>query len=285
MKNRKQNFLRQKLLSKYRLVILKEESYEEKFSYGLSGLNVFLLTAFLAILIIGLTASLIAFTSLKEYIPGYDSTELRAKALKNFERVDSLTQAIYTNQEFINSIGGVITGELQKKEVTTGQKEPSELFDDRALKTNKEDSILRKIVEKEDRFNALDPITKKVDFVLFSPVIGKVTSGFDFGSKHFGIDVALPIKTPVKAVAGGTVVFAEWTVQTGFVVILKHTFGLISVYKHNDSGLIKQGDLIEPGQVIAFSGSTGELSSGPHLHFELWREGNPINPLDYINFE
>ncbi len=285
MKNRKQNFLLQKLLSKYRLVILKEESYEEKFSYGLSGLNVFLLTAFLAILIIGLTASLIAFTSLKEYIPGYDSTELRAKALKNFERVDSLTQAIYTNQEFINSIGGVITGELQKKEVTTGQKEPSELFDDRALKTNKEDSILRKIVEKEDRFNALDPITKKVDFVLFSPVIGKVTSGFDFGSKHFGIDVALPIKTPVKAVAGGTVVFAEWTVQTGFVVILKHTFGLISVYKHNDSGLIKQGDLIEPGQVIAFSGSTGELSSGPHLHFELWREGNPINPLDYINFE
>jgi len=285
MKNRKQNFLLQKLLSKYRLVILKEESYEEKFSYGLSGLNVFLLTTFLAILIIGLTASLIAFTSLKEYIPGYDSTELRAKALKNIERVDSLTQAIYTNQEFINSIGGVITGELQKKEVKSDQNEVNEFFDDRALKINKEDSILRKIVEKEDRFNALDPITKKVDFVLFSPVIGKVTSGFDFGSKHFGIDVALPLKTPVKAVAGGTVVFAEWTVQTGFVVILKHTFGLISVYKHNDSGLIKQGDLIEPGQVIAFSGSTGELTSGPHLHFELWREGNPINPLDYINFE
>ena len=285
MKNRKQNFLLQKLLSKYRLVILKEESYEEKFSYGLSGLNVFLLTTFLAILIIGLTASLIAFTSLKEYIPGYDSTELRAKALKNIERVDSLTQAIYTNQEFINSIGGVITGELQKKEVKSDQNEVNEFFEDRTLKINKEDSILRKIVEKEDRFNALDPITKKVDFVLFSPVIGKVTSGFDFGSKHFGIDVALPLKTPVKAVAGGTVVFAEWTVQTGFVVILKHTFGLISVYKHNDSGLIKQGDLIEPGQVIAFSGSTGELTSGPHLHFELWREGNPINPLDYINFE
>lgn len=285
MKNRNQNFLRQKLLSKYRLVILNEESYEEKFSYGLSGLNVFLLTAFLAILIIGLTASLIAFTSLKEYIPGYDSTLLRTKALKNIERVDSLTQVIYSNQEFINSIGGVITGEIKKREFKSDQNEVNQFLNDKALKTSKEDSILRKIVEKEDRFNALDPITKKVDFVLFSPVVGKVTSGFDFGSKHFGIDVALPLKTPIKAVAGGTVVFAEWTVQTGFVIILKHTFGLISIYKHIDSGLIKQGDLIEPGQVIAFSGNTGELTSGPHLHFELWREGNPINPLDYINFE
>ena len=285
MKNRNQNFLRQKLLSKYRLVILNEESYEEKFSYGLSGLNVFLLTAFLAILIIGLTASLIAFTSLKEYIPGYDSTLLRTKALKNIERVDSLTQVIYSNQEFINSIGGVITGEIKKREFKSDQNEVNQFLNDKALKTSKEDSILRKIVEKEDRFNALDPITKKVDFVLFSPVVGKVTSGFDFGSKHFGIDVALPLKTPIKAVAGGTVVFAEWTVQTGFVIILKHTFGLISIYKHIDSGLIKQGDVIEPGQVIAFSGNTGELTSGPHLHFELWREGNPINPLDYINFE
>ena len=285
MKSRKQNFLRQKLLSKYRLVILNEESYEEKFSYGLSGLNVFLLTTFLAILIIGLTASLIAFTSLKEYIPGYDSTLLRTKALKNIERVDSLTQVVYSNQEFINSIGGVITGEIQKKEVKYDQNEVNEFFNDKALKISKEDSVLRKIVEKEDKFNALDPITKKVDFVLFSPVVGKVTSGFDFGSKHFGIDVALPLKTPIKAVAGGTVVFAEWTVQTGFVIILKHTFGLISIYKHNDSGLIKQGDLIEPGQVIGFSGNTGELTTGPHLHFELWREGNPINPQDYINFE
>ena len=285
MKSRKQNFLRQKLLSKYRLVILNQESYEEKFSYGLSGLNIFLLTTFLAILIIGLTASLIAFTSLKEYIPGYDSTLLRTKALKNIERVDSLTQVIYANQEFINSIGGVITGEIQKKEVKSDQNEVNEFFIEKALKTSKEDSILRKIVEKEDKFNALDPITKKVDFVLFSPVVGKVTSGFDFGSKHFGIDVALPLKTPIKAVAGGTVVFAEWTVQTGFVIILKHTFGLISIYKHNDSGLIKQGDLIEPGQVIAFSGNTGELTTGPHLHFELWREGNPINTQDYINFE
>jgi len=241
--------------------------------------------SFLAVLIIGVTTSLIAFTSLKEYIPGYDSTELRTKAVKNLETLDSLTQVIYSNQGFINSIGGVITGETQKEEIIIEEIDVEKVFNNKNLKTNKEDSILRKIVEKEDKFNALDSGIKKVDFVLFSPVVGKVTSGFDFGTKHFGIDVALPLKTPVKAVAGGTVVFAEWTVQTGFVIILEHTFGLTSIYKHNDSGIIKQGDLIEPGQVIAFSGNTGELTSGPHLHFELWREGNPINPLDYINFE
>ena len=285
MKNKKHNFLRQKLLNKYRFVILNEDSYEEKLSYKLTGLNIFLLTSFLAVLIIGVTTSLIAFTSLKEYIPGYDSTELRTKAVKNIETLDSLTQVIYSNQGFINSIGGVITGETQKEEIIIEEIDVEKVFNNKNLKTNKEDSILRKIVEKEDKFNALDSAVKKVDFVLFSPVVGKVTSGFDFGTKHFGIDVALPLKTPVKAVAGGTVVFAEWTVQTGFVIILKHTFGLTSIYKHNDSGIIKQGDLIEPGQVIAFSGNTGELTSGPHLHFELWREGNPINPLDYINFE
>ena len=285
MKNKKHNFLRQKFLNKYRFVILNEDSYEEKLSYKLTGLNIFLLMSFLAVLIIGVTTSLIAFTSLKEYIPGYDSTELRTKAVKNIETLDSLTQVIYSNQGFINSIGGVITGETQKEEIIIEEIDVEKVFNNKNLKTNKEDSILRKIVEKEDKFNALDSAVKKVDFVLFSPVVGKVTSGFDFGTKHFGIDVALPLKTPVKAVAGGTVVFAEWTVQTGFVIILEHTFGLTSIYKHNDSGIIKQGDLIEPGQVIAFSGNTGELTSGPHLHFELWREGNPINPLDYINFE
>ena len=285
MKNKKHNFLRQKLLNKYRFVILNEDSYEEKLSYKLTGLNIFLLMSFLAVLIIGVTTSLIAFTSLKEYIPGYDSTELRTKAVKNIETLDSLTQVIYSNQGFINSIGGVINGERQIEDIMREVIDVDKDFNDKNLKTNKEDSILRKIVEKEDKFNALDSAVKKVDFVLFSPVVGKVTSGFDFGTKHFGIDVALPLKTPVKAVAGGTVVFAEWTVQTGFVIILEHTFGLTSIYKHNDSGIIKQGDLIEPGQVIAFSGNTGELTSGPHLHFELWREGNPINPLDYINFE
>ena len=285
MKDKKKSFIRRSLSNKYRLVILKEDSYEEKFSYRLSGLNIFLLTSLLAVMVVLVTTSIIAFTPLKEYIPGYDSTSLRANAVKNIEIVDSLTKVVYNNQKFINSVGAVISGDMKKVEIETNLSTSSNVSERPNIKTTTEDSVLRKIVEKEDRFNALEPVNKKVDFVLFSPVVGEISSNFDPGIKHYGIDIALPLKTPVKSIASGSVVFSELTVQTGYVIIIKHSFGLVSVYKHNDSSLIRQGDLIESGQVIAFSGNSGEITTGPHLHFELWREGSPVDPKEYINFE
>ena len=285
MKEKSKKPFRQRLLNKYRLVILNEATYEERLSYKLSGLNVFLLAALLSLVIVVSTIILIAFTSVKEYIPGYDSTALRTSAINNIETLDSLTMVIEKNQDYINSIGAVITGEATKREV---QKEGERLRVESSsleLKIKKEDSILRGVVEKEDRFNALESASTKVKFVLFSPLYGEVTSDFDYGIKHFGTDIAAPIKSPVKSVANGTVVFAEWTLQTGYVVIIEHSFGLTSIYKHNESGLVSQGEMVESGQVIALSGNTGELSTGPHLHFELWRDGNPVDPEDYVLLE
>ena len=274
----------QRLLNKYRLVVLNEATYEERLSYRLSRLNIFLFFSLIAILIIISTICLIAFTSVKEYIPGYDSTVLRTNAVKNIETLDSLTLVIEKNQDFINSIGSVILGETTKPEA---QKEIKVRIDisDIEFKVNQEDSLLRKVVEKEDRFNVLESATSKVKYVLISPIFGQVTSRFDYGFKHFGTDIAVPINSPVKSIAKGTVVLAEWTVQTGYVIVIEHAYGLTSVYKHNDSGLISQGDLVESGQVIALSGNTGELTTGPHLHFELWREGIPVNPENYVSFE
>ena len=274
----------QRLLNKYRLVVLNEATYEERLSYRLSRLNIFLFFSLIAILIIISTICLIAFTSVKEYIPGYDSTVLRTNAVKNIETLDSLTLVIEKNQDFINSIGSVILGETTKSEA---QKEIKVRIDisDIEFKVNQEDSLLRKVVEKEDRFNVLESATSKVKYVLISPIFGQVTSRFDYGIKHFGTDIAVPINSPVKSIAKGTVVLAEWTVQTGYVIVIEHAYGLTSVYKHNDSGLISQGDLVESGQVIALSGNTGELTTGPHLHFELWREGIPVNPENYVSFE
>ena len=274
----------QRLLNKYRLVVLNEATYEERLSYKLSRLNIFLFFSLIAILIIISTICLIAFTSVKEYIPGYDSTVLRTNAVKNIETLDSLTLVIEKNQDFINSIGSVILGETTKSEA---QKEIKVRIDisDIEFKVNQEDSLLRKVVEKEDRFNVLESATSKVKYVLISPIFGQVTSRFDYGFKHFGTDIAVPINSPVKSIAKGTVVLAEWTVQTGYVIVIEHAYGLTSVYKHNDSGLISQGDLVESGQVIALSGNTGELTTGPHLHFELWREGIPVNPENYVSFE
>ena len=285
MKEKEKKPLKERLLNKYRLVILNEETYEERISYRLNRLNIFLLTAFMALIIVITTICLIAFTSIKEYIPGYDSTTLRNIAAQNIEKLDSLTFVMEKNQEFINSIGAVILGEATeeefKKETVINRVDISDLD----FKTNLEDSLLRRIVEKEDRFNALESSSSKVKFVLFSPIYGEVTSPFDFGIKHLGTDIAASTNTPVKAVADGTIVLAEWTVETGFVVVVEHSFGLISIYKHNSSGLISQGDLVKAGQVLALSGNTGELSTGPHLHFELWRDGSPTNPEDYISFE
>ena len=285
MKEKEKKPLKERLLNKYRLVILNEETYEERISYRLNRLNIFLLTAFMALIIIITTICLIAFTSIKEYIPGYDSTDLRTVAAQNIEKLDSLTFVMEKNQEFINSIGAVILGEATeeefKKETVINRVDISDLD----FKTNLEDSLLRRIVEKEDRFNVLESASSKVKFVLFSPIYGEVTSAFDFGIKHLGTDIAASTNTPVKAVADGTIVLAEWTVETGFVVVVEHSFGLTSIYKHNSSGLISQGELVKAGQVLALSGNTGELSTGPHLHFELWRDGSPTNPEDYISFE
>ena len=285
MKEKEKKPLKERLLNKYRLVVLNEETYEERISYRLNRLNIFLLTAFMALIIVITTICLIAFTSIKEYIPGYDSTALRTVASQNIERLDSLTFVMEKNQEFINSIGAVILGEVTeeefKKETVINRVDISELD----FKTNLEDSLLRRIVEKEDRFNVLESASSKVKFVLFSPIYGEVTSPFDFGIKHLGTDIAASTNTPVKAVADGTIVLAEWTVETGFVVVVEHSFGLISIYKHNSTGLISQGDLVKAGQVLALSGNTGELSTGPHLHFELWSDGSPTNPEDYISFE
>jgi|TARA_B100001250_G_scaffold338245_1_gene305270 murein DD-endopeptidase MepM/ murein hydrolase activator NlpD len=285
MKEKNKKPFRQRLLNKYRLVILNEATYEERLSYKLSGLNVFLLSALLSLVIVVSTIILIAFTSIKEYIPGYDSTALRTNAINNIETLDSLTTVIEKNQDYINSIGAVITGESTKGEVQKEGERRRLETKNVELKINKEDSMLRRIVEKEDRFNALESASTKVKFVLFSPLYGEVTADFDYGIKHFGTDIAVPSKSPVKSVASGTVVFAEWTLQTGFVVIVEHSFGLTSIYKHNESGLVSQGEKVESGQVIALSGNTGELSTGPHLHFELWRDGNPVDPEDYVLFE
>ena len=189
------------------------------------------------------------------------------------------------NQTFINSVGAVILGEVTEEELTQKNILIKPDLSELDFKTNKEDSLLRSLVQKEDRFNTIESANPKVEYFLYSPISGKISSGFDITQRHYGVDVPAVTNTPIKAVSEGRVVFSEWTIDTGFVIILEHSFNLISVYKHNSSGLITQGDYVKSGQAIALSGNTGELTTGPHLHFELWRNGNPVDPLEYISFE
>lgn len=286
-KKTKQKKLAKKLLHKYRLVILNEDTFEERFAIKLTRLNVFVIMSLSAIILITLTTVLIAFTPLREYIPGYSSTALKKEATTLNFKTDSLQQVIKMNEQYFESIkrvlkGDVATVEFNKDSIIKAAELDTEEYN---LNPSREDSLLREKVNKEDKYNLFESATSKVNFVLFPPVTGTISEGYNVEEKHYAVDIVVAKGTPVKAAADGVVVLAEWTTQTGYVVIIDHGNGLISAYKHNASLTKEQGDLVKAGEVIAISGDAGELTTGPHLHFELWTDGYPIDPTTFIDFE
>lgn len=285
-KEKRSKNLKKKLLHKYRLVVLNEDTFEERFSFKLSRLNVFVFSTIFAILLVAGTTLLIAFTPLKEYIPGYSSTALKKKATDLTFKTDSLQQVIAINETYLASIRKVLSGDVKTVEFNKDSvlEAASEFPSDVNFTPSKEDSLLREIVSQEDKYNPLET-TDNVNLVLFPPVKGTISEGYDPQTKHYAVDVVTAKDAPVKATADGTVIFAEWTAETGFVMILEHRENLISVYKHNASLAKEQGELVKAGEVIATAGNTGELSTGPHLHFELWSDGYPINPTNFIDFD
>ncbi|TXG37170.1 M23 family metallopeptidase [Seonamhaeicola maritimus] len=279
--------IKRKLLDKYRLVILNELTFEERLSIKLTRLNVFVLGSISALLLIVLTYLLIAFTPLREYIPGYSSTRLKKRATELSFKTDSLQQVIAMNELYYGSIkkvlkGDVSTVDFNKDSIIEAVKLEAGEVD---LAPIAEDSLLREKVDKEDKYNLFESATSATNFVLFPPVSGTISEPYNLEEKHYAVDVVVAKDTPVKATADGIVIFSEWTVSTGYVIILEHSYGLISVYKHNAELSKSQGDLVKAGEVIAIAGNTGELSTGPHLHFELWNDGYPINPTNFIDFK
>ncbi len=275
------------MLHKYRLVILNENTFEEKISFKLNRLNVFVTGTLFIIVLIGLTTLIIAFTPLREYIPGYSSTRLKRQATELTYKTDSLVTVLdYTNR-YLDNIRLVLRGEIENNETNRDslferfKLDPSTVD----LTPIREDLLLREEVELEDKYNLFERNIENVEVLLFSPLKGTISQKFDSRIKHFAVDVVAPRGTPVKSVANGTVLFSEWTSQTGYVIIIKHQDNLTSVYKHNGFLSKSQGDLVRAGEVIAEVGNTGELTTGPHLHLELWKNGKPIDPLNYIDFK
>ena len=284
---RKKQPLKKKLLHKYRLVILNEDTFEERISFKLTRLNVFVLVTFSAIMLIVLTTFLIAFTSLREYIPGYSSTALKQQAIDLNEQIDSLSQVTRRDSIYLSSIRNVLTGEIKSESINKDSLFRSFEIDQEEAKLapNKQDSLLREEVAQEDKYNLFETATTKVNFKLFPPVKGEISQKYNPKEKHFAVDIVVPKDTPVKATTDGMVIFSEWTAETGYVIIIEHSNNLISVYKHNASLTKQQGDLVRTGEVIATVGNTGELTTGPHLHFELWSEGYSIDPVSFIDFK
>lgn len=285
-KRLKKQILKKKLFNKNRLVILNEDTFEEIFSLRLNLMNVFVGLTTVSIVMIALTTYIIAFTPLREYIPGYASTQLKRQATENAIKSDSLIKVLDQEKAYLASIKKVLTGDLDHTKlsrdsiVAAGQQE----LDPEKMQPNEADQKLREQVALEDKYNLFEKATPRVSQVLFAPVKGTVTQPYNAAKKQLYVTVAVANNTPVKSVAAGTVVLADWTPTNGNVMVVRHNDGIISVYKGLAVLNKEQGDVVRSGEVLAQTGFNGK-GEAAQLHFELWKDGYPINPTQFINFE
>ncbi|UAM97429.1 M23 family metallopeptidase [Polaribacter litorisediminis] len=283
---KKKGKLKQKLTDKYRLVVLNEDTFEERFSLKLSVLNIFVLGGVLSFLLILITTFIITFTPIKEFIPGYSSTDLKIKATKLALKTDSLKRKLDLMHDYTKALQPILTGEIKATIIDSIPIDSEKnIIKDSLLNASREDSIFREKIDSQDRFPIQNNGSSNVKIVFFAPLTGVISQDFDAKTKHLAVDIVAKKNAPVKATADGTVIFSGWTTETGNVIILKHAYNYISVYKHNGNLLKQQGDFVKSGEVIASVGSTGEFSTGPHLHFELWSDGYAVNPTNLIDFK
>jgi murein DD-endopeptidase MepM/ murein hydrolase activator NlpD len=284
-------YLLRRIRDKYRLVLLNEETLEERISFKLSRLNVFVAIGLMSIILVFITTYIIAFTPLKEYIPGYTDVTLQRRIYELQLRSDSVAYAMRSQEKYLESLKKVLGGDIpNEREMIAGDTAKSKNYVNIKDKRSPEDSILRTEYDNANKYNLFktDKTAGKGstmrNLTFFSPIKGTITSEFDPLRKHFGIDVVAARDEVIKSVQDGTVVFSGWTVETGYVIAIQHPGNVISVYKHNSVLLKKEGNIVHAGETVAIIGETGELSTGPHLHLELWINGIPVNPKDYIVF-
>ena len=275
------------LKDKYRLGIYNDTTFEQVFHVRLKGRGVLISIIVLIILLIVGTTILIAFTPLREFIPGYPNSSTRREILSNAMKVDSLEKVVASWSAYLDNVSRIVSGENpQMKEVKVDSAHRNRRFED--LRTEN-DSLLRAQVEEEEQFNLSissdDKRPKDISgLYFFPPLKGVISSHFDMKTGHFGVDVVAEPNALVSSTLEGTIIIANWTIETGHVIQVQHQDNIISIYKHNAKLLKQVGDHIKAGDAIAIVGNSGELTTGPHLHFELWYKGVPVDPEQYIAF-
>jgi len=274
---------------KYRFSVINDHTLEEVWRIILTRYNAFLLITFIILFLIWGTSTLISFTNLREFIPGYPDVNMRRNILMSAIRLDSLNRELKLRDKYFDNLNSIISGN-QPLELSS---KPDSTKNYKAIKfnTSPNDSVLRAGVEKEDRYNlSLGPTSPEsvsglANLHFFPPVKGIVSAKYELRTKHFGTDIVTKPKALVSAVLDGTIIFTGWTMETGFVIEIQHQNNIVSVYKHNASLLKETGDLVRAGDAISVVGDSGErYTSGPHLHFEIWYKGSPLDPEKHILF-
>ena len=283
---RKRDKLKKLFQNPYRIVIFNDLNLHiiKQIRFNARTLVLGLVGAVVAI-IIGVTI-LIAFTPLREYIPGYPSGKLRQRLINNALVTDSLEQKINLYDRYFHDMRAMLSGENSLDTVTRRDSIVRPNLND--LKQLNQDSLFKDELDQEQFNLHLSPGSNRksglASLLFFPPLKGIVTAKQDISSGHYGVDIVAKQNSRISSALDGTVIFSEWTMETGYVMIIQHDQNIVTCYKHSSELLKKQGDQVKAGEVIAIMGNTGRKTTGPHLHFELWVNGNPINPEDYISF-
>lgn len=275
-----------KLSDRYRLIIYNDTTFQSVWSMKLTRLKVFTVTSLLSAIIVILVILLIATTGLREYIPGYPKAEYRQMLVLTALKVDSLENELYKRDQFFKGIQAIVSGEVPEDDLiidTTsfaGQVEFETFNHDSVF----QDKLLAEQINLTPGSNSYNRRLNLSQIHFFVPAKGVITNKFKSTPDHFGVDLVSEPNARISAIMDGTVIFSGWTIETGYVIYIQHSAELVSAYKHNSELLKSMGDRVKAGEAIAIIGNTGELSTGPHLHFELWHDGTAIDPEQYIDF-
>ena len=287
MRQRKTKSFWHRIRFKYKLSFINEGTLEEVWSFRLSKLSAFVTLALFACFLIAVTALIIITTAIRNYLHGYLDVEVRKEIVENALRADSLERMVAIHELYLSNVAGILSGTLPLDSIRQIDSLATNDENYEIPRSPSEEAFVKEFAEEgKDNLTVLaDPEKVPTDGVFFyKPVNGTVSAHYEAAIRHYGVDLVAKERESVLATLDGTVVYAGFDSNQGNVIQLQHKNGFISVYKHNALLLKEVGDIVQAGEAIALVGNTGKLSTGPHLHFELWYKGNPVNPEEYIAF-
>ena len=276
-----------KKITHFRLSLLDAKTHQQLFSVRFNRTGFFVSAVTIAVVLCAAIFSLIAFTPVRTVIPGYPDARTKRAAIQNAIKVDSLESVIYRWELYSENLRRVVEGEEPMSIdsiIAISNRRIAQAKDPDFLK--KQDSIMRQEVKNEEMFDISSRSQRQLPIegmLFFTPVQGVISQGYD-PVIHPYLDIAAPAGTVVKAIANGTVIFDGWSEETGYTIQIQHDGDIVSIYKHNEKLLKKTGDKVSAGSPIALVGNTGKLTTGEHLHFELWHKGESLDPTRYISF-
>ncbi len=280
--------LLQKLRYKYRLIILNEDTFEQKTSMRLSRMNLYVLASVFFLLVVIFVTTVIAFTPLKYYMPGVGSVDVRTQLIEVEMLTDSIQKELDKRNLWLQKFQMALSGDLDSTFFASDSLHSLQIADVDIDEVSSEELAFREEIEEEldtEVDQLVEATINKSDFYalrFISPAEGVVVGEYNAADGHYGIDIAGKENENIMAVESGVVLLADWNPETGHVIAIQHKNNTISFYKHNAVLLKKVGSFVSRGEVIALMGNSGHLSDGQHLHFELWRDGKAVNPAQYL---